>query len=217
MDRLPDDAHSIWKQASGASVDAMKNKKIAGFYKKAIEKNIIDDWAIGLETAPAYVHHRPLADKIADIRRRMGMEIMQVTADHLTFLGEKQSSIAAGHLSKARNMTKKALPDSNQEGKADEAYNKAVSAIENLVAREEAKEEKLMEEKSKQIGRNKPTMTEIVDPAATFLKRQRETQSAFQFSDNRGRGQSMGRSPGNLGRSQKRKRKKKKRKLMTNL
>ena len=200
-DRLPDDAHSVWTQARTASVDAMKNKKLGRFYKKAIKKNIIDDWALGLEKAPSYALARPLSDKIAEIRRKMGMEIMQVTADHLTYLGEKQSRVAAGNLSTVKNMTEIALRKANQGENAEETYNKSVVAIENLVAREEAKEEKLMEEKSKQIGKNKLTTNEMVDPASTIQKRQMEAQrSGFHFNDNRGRGPYPGRRPGRRGR-----------------
>ena len=71
----------------------MKNKKHGRFYKKAHAKGHIEDWALGLEPTPPYVLHRPLADKIEEICRKNGMEIMLVTGEHLIKVGDKQSRV----------------------------------------------------------------------------------------------------------------------------
>ena len=91
-----------------------------------------------------------------------------------------------------------------QKHKTDASYNKAVIALENLVSREEVKEEKVMEESSQKVGKNKPTLMETVDPAGIALKRQREAsrlkETGFQGTVYRGRGIFQGRRPGRRGR-----------------
>ena len=58
-DRLPDDAHSIWKQARDAAVEGMKNKKNGRFYRKAHKKGHCDDWTLGIDQAPPYALRLP--------------------------------------------------------------------------------------------------------------------------------------------------------------
>ena len=103
-----------------------------------------------------------------------------------------------------KSMTRVALREAGQEEKTDETYNKAVTALENLVSREETKEEKVMETRSRKVGKSKPTMQQVVDPASTVLKKQRENarsaEMGFQRADYRGRGRYQGCRPGRRGR-----------------
>ena len=134
MERLPEDAHAIWKQARDTAVESMKKKKNGRFYKKANAKRHIEKWALGLEQAPAYALNQPLANKIDIIRWIKGMEIMLVTTDHFIKVGDQLLRTSAGNLNPVKNMTHSALSEINQEDKTGETYYQAVTAIENLVA-----------------------------------------------------------------------------------
>ena len=202
-DRLPEDAHSVWKQARTAAVDAMKNRKKSKFYTKALKKGLKEPWTEGREPAPPFAKHRPLSDKIEQLRRQLSDDIMQAAADHLKRVGDKFARVSAGQLNTVENMTRKALKELKQEEKTNMTYDKAVQALENLVEREAAKEEKILEERSKYLAKNKATSVDYVDPATAVIKKQRESNKQgwdFPQGEYRGRGRFMGRRPGRRGR-----------------
>ena len=128
----------------------------------------IEPWAACIERVPAYLRSdAEFAKKLADFRKETSIQLMDMTARHLTQHADIQKKSAA------RNTitVEMAIDESSAtQADAEELKLKARQSVQKIVEWDSAREKKFFNQKASNKYKNEVTLEGLIDPCAAVIR-----------------------------------------------
>lgn len=166
-DLMTDGARSTWNRSRTVSVDAIKARTRAAFYREAPGQNLMEYWVYGLERTPGFLMKLPnFRSALQAMRMKHAKEIMLLAADHLDKEVKRNSDQAAVMKSGAIKL----INENNPPDVAAKIIAEASASYDITISNMASNEYKEFERRRQTLERSPPTPGDIQDPAANVAK-----------------------------------------------
>lgn len=193
-DRMSEGARSTWNRSRTVSINAVKARTRATFYRQAPRQNLVEYWVYGLERTPGFLMKLPnFRTALQAARMKHAKEIMSLAADHLEKEVRRNSDQAAAMKAGAIKL----INEDNSPEEAAKIIAEASASYDITISNMGSNEYKEFERRRQTLERSPPTPGDIQDPAANVAKN--ITRTTPQSSNNQGTNSGGQRGRGNRG------------------